>query len=106
MSRRAQIESLLLDDPRDTFLRYALAMEHLAEKNWEPALQIFAELQTDQPPYVPAFFMAAQQLTKLGRIDEARTALRTGIDQARSQSDGHAAGEMSQYLASLGQFGE
>ena len=106
MSRRAQIESLLLDDPRDTFLRYALAMEYLAEKNLESALQIFAELQTDQPPYVPAFFMAAQQLTKLGRIDEARTALRTGIDQARTQGDGHAAGEMSQFLASLGQFGE
>ncbi len=106
MSRRAQIESLLLDEPSDTFLRYALAMEHLAEKSWEPALQIFAALQADQPPYVPAFFMAAQQLTKLGRIDEARTALRDGIDQARTQGDGHAAGEMSQFLASLGQFGE
>lgn len=106
MSRREQIESLLVDEPRDTFLRYALAMELVADKNIETALDVFADLRSDQPPYVPAFFMAGQQLTKLGRIDEARTVLRDGIDQARSQGDGHAAGEMSQFLGSLGQLGE
>lgn len=106
MSRRAQIEALLMDEPRDTFLRYALAMEHISEKNLESALQVFADLQSEQPPYVPAFFMAGQQLTKLGRIDEARSVLRDGIEHARSQGDGHASGEMSQFLASLGQLGE
>ena len=34
-----------------------------------------ADLQHDTPPYVPAFFMAAQQLVKLARITEAREAL-------------------------------
>ena len=106
MSRRAQIETLLSDEPRDTFLRYALAMELVAEKNIDQALAIFADLRSDQPPYVPAFFMAGQQLTKQGRIDEARAVLRDGIEQARTQGDGHAAGEMSQFLASLGKMGE
>ena len=32
------------------------------------------------PPYVPAFFMAAQQLARLDRIAEARTVLRDGIE--------------------------
>jgi thioredoxin-like negative regulator of GroEL len=106
MSRRVQIETLLSDEPRDTFLRYALAMELVAEKNIDQALVIFADLRSDQPPYVPAFFMAGQQLTKQGRIDEARAVLRDGIEQARTQGDGHAAGEMSQFLASLGKMGE
>ena len=46
--------------------------------------------------------MAAQQWVKLTQIPEARTALRDGIEQARQQGDAHAAGEMSELLASLG----
>jgi hypothetical protein len=42
---------------------------------------------------------------QLERIDEARTALRDGIEQARRQGNAHAAGEMSELLASLGAGG-
>ena len=66
----------------------------------------FAGLQRDATPYVPAFFMAAQQLARLNRIDEARSALREGISAARQQNNGHAAGEMSEFLAGLGGLGE
>jgi hypothetical protein len=55
---------------------------------------------------VPAFFMAGQQLTRLGRVEEARAALRDGIEAARAAGDAHAAGEMSEFLASLGSAGE
>jgi hypothetical protein len=64
------------------------------------------ELTRDATPYVPAFFMAAQQLVDLDRIDEARSYLRDGIDEARRQGDGHAAAEMSGLLSSLGELGE
>jgi hypothetical protein len=50
--------------------------------------------------------MAAQQLAKLDRINEARTYLRDGIEAARTQGNAHAAGEMSEFLASLGSAGE
>ena len=56
----------------------------------------------DEPPYVPAFFMSAKQLIELGRIAEARAALREGVEQARRQGDRHAASEMSELLATLG----
>jgi hypothetical protein len=46
--------------------------------------------------------MAAQQLAKLQRVEEARSYLRDGIEQARQQGDAHAAGEMSEFLATLG----
>jgi tetratricopeptide (TPR) repeat protein len=102
MSRREKIEALLNDDPRDTFLRYSLAMELDKEGDHEHSLAKFAELARDDPPYVPAFFMAGQQLARLDRVPEARERLRAGIDQARAQGDAHAAGEMSEFLASLG----
>ena len=97
---------MLADDPSDTFLRYSLAMELDNAGEHDASLARLDELTKDNPPYVPAFFMAGQQLTKLSRVDEARAYLRDGIEAARTQGDAHAAGEMSEYLAALGDLGE
>ena len=101
LSRRKKIEAMLADDPADTFLRYSLALELEKEGEHESSLERFRELMGDDPPYVPAFFMSAQHLVRQDRQDEARAALRDGIEQAREQGDSHAAGEMSEFLASL-----
>jgi len=106
MSRREKIEAMLADEPGDVFLRYSLAMELDKEGEHDASLARFAELARDEPPYVPAFFMAGQQLVRLGRGGEARAILRDGIEAARSQGDLHAAGEMGEFLASLGAAGE
>jgi thioredoxin-like negative regulator of GroEL len=105
LSRREKIEAMLADDPGDTFLRYSLAMELDKEGANEASLAKFRELALNEPPYVPAFFMAGQQLARLGRVDDARAILRDGIEAARTQGDSHAAGEMSEFLASLGSVG-
>ena len=105
MSRREQIEQMLAESPEDTFLRYALAMElgneDCSAKEHERAIELHRLLIADKPPYVPSFFMLGQQLTRMDRIDDARTALRDGIDQARAQNDLHAAGEMTEFLQTL-----
>jgi tetratricopeptide (TPR) repeat protein len=100
-SRREKIEAMLSEDPADTFLRYSLAMELDKEGSHDASLEQFAQLILDDPPYVPAFFMSAQQLARLGRNEEARAVLSNGIAAANEQGDLHAAGEMSEFLASL-----
>ena len=105
-TRRERLEAMLAAEPDDQFLRYSLAMELEKESDHERSLSGLRDLQHDTPPYVPAFFMAAQQLVKLARIAEAREALRRGIEEARQQGNAHAAGEMSELLASLGREGE
>ena len=106
MSRREKIEAMLADEPGDTFLRYSLAMEFRSEGDHPASITCLNELTKDSPPYVPAFFMAAQQLAELDRIEEAREYLRMGIEEARQQGNQHAAAEMSELLASLGSLGE
>lgn len=105
-TRREKIEAMLADEPGDTFLRYSLAMELDKEGANDSSLEKLAELTRDQPPYVPAFFMAGQQLVRLNRVSEARSILCDGIEAARQQNDAHAAGEMSEFLSSLGDLGE
>jgi len=105
-TRQEKIEAMLAEDPGDTFLRYSLAMELDKQGCHDVSLEKFAELARDVPPYVPAFFMAGQQLARLDRLSEARAILREGIEAARTQDNAHAAGEMSEFLASLGAEGE
>ena len=57
-TRRQRIEAMLVDDPQDAFLRYSLALELDKEAEHERSLTLLADLGRDQPPYVPAFFMA------------------------------------------------
>lgn len=97
---------MLADEPNDQFLRYSLAMELQKEGAIEPSLELLRALMREQPPHVAAHFRAGQLLTSAGRIEDARAALRDGIDVARLQGDSHAAGEMSEFLASLGAMGE
>jgi len=105
-SRRAKIEAMLAEDPTDTFLRYSLAMELEKEGDQAAALERLGELARENPPYVPAFFMAAQTLVRSGEMDQARDMLRSGIEAARAQDNQHAAAEMGELLASLGAAGE
>ena len=43
-SRRQQIEDMLAEDPRDTFLRYCLGMEYVGAGQHEAASRCFQEL--------------------------------------------------------------
>lgn len=105
-SRRQKIEVMLKSDPHDRFLRYCLAVELHADGESEKSLEQFLQLCMESPPHVAAFFRRAQVLVELDRIEEARSALRDGIENARAQGDLHAASEMSELLADLGQWGE
>src|SRR5687767_7684311 len=99
-TRREKIEAMLAEEPGDVFLRYSLAMEQEKAREHDGSIALLRGLMTEQPPYVPAFFRAGQQLASIGRVEEARSALRDGIENARRQGDTHAAGEMSEFLAS------
>ena len=101
MSRREQLETMLIDSPDDTFLRYALAMELESEQEHEESLELHRGLMNDAPPYVPSFFMSGQQLAELDRTEEAIEILKQGIEQAEIQGNSHAASEMKAFLSSL-----
>jgi thioredoxin-like negative regulator of GroEL len=103
ISRLEKILSMLEADPRDPFLRYTLAMEYRKLQQNEKSLELLTELTIHETPkYVAAFFMAAQQLVELERLEDARSYLREGIEEARLQNNHHAAAEMSELLAEIG----
>jgi tetratricopeptide (TPR) repeat protein len=103
MSRLDQLNEMLVSEPDDKFLNYALAMELDKAGRHDESLARFNKVIGGPHPYVPAFFMAAQMLNRLGRFDEARDFLKRGIPEANRQGNAHAAGEMSEYLEMIGE---
>lgn len=100
-SRKQRIEEMLAEDPRDPFLRYGLAMEYVSAEQDEEAVRCFTELLQATPDYVPAYMQAGRALTRLNRVEEARTLFQSGIAAARQQGDLHAAEEMTGFLEGL-----
>jgi len=98
--RMAQLEALLAAEPNDPELRYFLAMEYMSAGDEAAAAAKLHELTVDSD-YVPAFLQAGQVFARLGKIEEACTALRQGIEHARRQGNAHAQGEMEGLLSSL-----
>lgn len=94
---------MLQDDPKDVFLRYALAMELDSAGLLAESLAAYQQLMADQPPHVPSFFRAGQLLARMGESPQAAQTLQRGIEWARDQGDMHAAEEMNELLQSLGQ---
>ncbi len=101
MSRREKLEAMLADDPQDQLLRYMLAMELDKEGDHDRSLSSLEGLMNDDKPYVPAFLMAGQQLTRLARTADARAAFQRGIDEAQEQGEAHAFEELKRFLSEL-----
>lgn len=99
--RVEQLRAILVQDPRNTFARYALAMEYMSAGETEPALREFRGVLEVDANYANAFFMGAQTLQRSERIAEAVAWLHDGIACAQRAGNRHAESEMQQLLEEL-----
>jgi predicted Zn-dependent protease len=96
------LQKLTANGSADPFAWYGLAMEYRTLARHEEALATFEALRTRTPDYVPMYLMCGQMLEQMGRAEDARAWLTTGIEAARKKGDAHAAGELEGALAALG----
>jgi predicted Zn-dependent protease len=102
MSRRQRLLQMLQENPQDTFLLYAMAMEERAAGDEHTALTQLDRVLAVDSQYVAAYFQKGQILAGLARPVEARQVLQEGISVAGRVGDSHAAAEMSELLSSMG----
>jgi Tfp pilus assembly protein PilF len=99
--RVEQLKSILAQDPRSTFARYALGMEYVSTGETDLALQEFRGVLEVDEKYANAFFMGAQALQQAERIAEAVQWLHDGIACAQRACNRHAESEMQSLLDEL-----
>jgi tetratricopeptide (TPR) repeat protein len=102
MDRVAMLTEILSQNPSDAFARYGLALEYSNTGDVDRALEEFGKLLVAHPDYTAGYFMAAQALARVERLEDAKKMLADGIASAKRTGNSHAQSEMEGMLADLG----
>ncbi|HXV59174.1 MAG TPA: tetratricopeptide repeat protein [Vicinamibacteria bacterium] len=100
--RVRKLRELLAKAPNDSMTRYMLANELFKSAQYEEAadeLEAYVGKDSDEGA---AYRLLAEAYRRLNRLDEARWALRKGIDSARSHHHDGMADELEDRLKDLG----
>jgi Tfp pilus assembly protein PilF len=94
VSRIEQIRTFLKDNPNDSFLRHALALEYVKLGEDALAESLFVALLEEDPGYVGSYYHLAKLLERKGESSLAMKWYEKGIDAARAKNDRHALNEL------------
>ena len=95
------LKNMVALNPRDSFARYGLAMEHANTGNLEQAVREYRTLLELNPDYAAAYFHGGQALEKLGQVDQAAEMYRQGIETTGRTGDQHTRSELQAALDML-----
>ena len=98
MDRSETLRAMLSLDPKNTFARYGLAMEHVKNGRSEQAIDEYRTLLENDPNYAAAYYHGGQALEQLGRVEEARDWYERGIELTGRTGDSHTRSELQAAL--------
>ncbi len=98
LPRKELIFDMLVKEPNDVFLNYALAMEHLSAEEFKEAEVQFRKVLDINPSYLPCFYQLGQVNEKLDKLDVALDFYKKGVEIATSQKNKKALGELNEAI--------
>ena len=98
MSRLQQLQQMLLDEPDDSFLNYALALEFAKEDNLPQAISIIEKVIQHNENYLGAYYQLGKLYEQQNLSEKAISIYRKGIAIAQAQNNKKAQGELSEAL--------
>ncbi|MFY8165060.1 MAG: hypothetical protein ACOVJ8_00625, partial [Sediminibacterium sp.] len=84
----------LNQQPKDNFLRHALALEYSKLGEDVKARDLFLEILTESPDYIGSYYHLAKCLEKLEQREEAISWYEKGMAAAKLAKDDHAYREL------------
>lgn len=97
-NRLQQIENMLKDEPDDSFLTYALALEYAKAYELNKAIEIIEKLLNKDENYLGAYYQLAKFYEETLQTDKAITTYKRGIVIAQKQNNKKAFSELNQAL--------
>ena len=94
MDRVQKIKEMLLENPKDSFLCHALALEYIKLGNNDGARKLFESLLENEPGYIGSYYHLAKLLERTGDTDAAIKVYEKGMDEARKVGDDHSLSEL------------
>lgn len=100
--RLEQLRAMLVEEPGDAFVRYAIALELKRAGNMEQAALDLETLLRDDPKYIACYYQLALILADLGRTEEAVHVCEAGSLQCITTGDRKARAELLELKNTLG----
>lgn len=94
MSRIEQIKNFLTENPKDNFLRHALALELIKLGNDMEAKELFKAILEEFPNYVGSYYHLAKLYERNKEIEEATNCYLKGMEAAKEAKDQHSYNEL------------
>lgn len=85
---------MLQDQPKDSFLKHALALEYIKIDKEDEAIIQFVELLNNEPDYVGSYYHLAKLYERNQETDAAIEIYKKGMEVAKKLKDNHNLNEL------------
>lgn len=100
-SRIAQIKVMLKEQPKDSFLHFALAKEYEKLEDLNQALVEYEFIRKEDPSYIGNYFHLGKCYEELDETEKALQAYTDGIVKGQELGDLHAVSELQNARTNL-----
>lgn len=94
MDRLQKLKEFLQNNPHDSFLRHALALEYIKAGDDMAAKNEFEGLLSHDPSYVGSYYHLGKLLERNGGTEQAIAVYAKGMEEAKKAGEMHAFGEL------------
>lgn len=101
MQRIEQIKQMLVSEPQDDFLNYALAMEYMALAEHQKAFAIFSEILSRNKNYLAAYYQSGKCCEALNETEKAISIYKEGIKIAKAAANNKTLNELNEAVFML-----
>lgn len=101
MERIEKLEEFLKQNPNDSFLKHALALEYIKMGDDEAAEKHFLEILENEPNYVGSYYHLAKLYERNNKTEKAIDWYKKGMYEAKKAGDNHALNELRMALEEL-----
>ncbi|MCM5528506.1 tetratricopeptide repeat protein [Parasegetibacter sp. NRK P23] len=94
MDRIVKLKAFLEQNPTDSFLQHALALEYIKLGDESAAKELFEAILTREPGYIGSYYHLGKLLERTGATEAAVQWYEKGMEQAKAAGDQHAYNEL------------
>jgi len=94
MNRIDKIREMLAENPFDSFLKHALALEYIKQGDDADARKLFESVLDNEPGYIGSYYHLAKLLERTGETNEAIKVYEKGMEEAKKAGDNHSLSEL------------
>lgn len=94
MDRVEKLKEMMIENPGDSFLSHALALEYIKFGNDNDARKLFESILKNEPGYIGSYYHLAKLLERIGETGEAIKVYEKGMEEAKKAGDDHSLSEL------------